>query len=126
MADSNLVQTIKRAALEAIRASQPCDYYVGMVACVNPLEIKITKSMTISEEFLVLTRNVTDYKTKVTMEAKEVYHTVHTEPSVTWIDKQEVIIHNALKQGEKVLLARKGGGQEYVVIDRVVADDSEQ
>lgn len=126
MTDSSIVQAIKRAAIEAVRASRPCDYYVGTVVGVNPLEIKISQSMAISEDFLILTRNVTDYKVKVTMEAKDVYHTAHTDPSVTWIDKQEITIHNALKQGEKVLMLRKSGGQEYAVIDRMVADDSEE
>ena len=126
MGDSNIIQSIKRAALEAVKASRPCDYYIGTVVGVNPLEIKISQSMVISEEFLVLARSVTDYRAEVTMEAKEVYHTAHTEPSVTWIDKQEITIHNALKQGEKVLLLRKSGGQEYAVMDRMVADDSKE
>lgn len=126
MADSNINQTIKRAALEAVKASRPCDYYVGTVVGTKPLEIKISQSMTISGEFLVLTRNVTDYRAEITMVAKEVYHEAHTEPSATWIDKQEVTIHNALKKGEKVLLLRKSGGQEYAVVDRVVADDPEE
>lgn len=126
MADSNIIQIVKRAALEAVRASRPSDYCIGTVVGVNPLEIKISQNMVIGEEFLKLTRDVTDYKMEVTMNAKKVYHTTHIEPFVTWIDKQEITIHNSLKLGEKVLLIRKSGGQEYLVANRVAADVSEE
>ena len=34
--------------------------------------------------------------------------------------KKTMTLHNALKKGEKVALLRTQGGQQYVVIDRVV------
>lgn len=34
-------------------------------------------------------------------------------------DKKKIIIHNALKKGEKVLMIKAYGGQQYVVIDRL-------
>ena len=37
------------------------------------------------------------------------------------IEKKEITIHNALQEGEQVLMMRKAGGQEYVVIDRMVS-----
>ena len=97
MGDSNIIQSIKRAALEAVKASRPCDYYIGTVVGVNPLEIKISQSMVISEEFLVIARSVTDYRADVTMEAKEVYHTAHTEQTVTSDDYTDIYIHQELK-----------------------------
>lgn len=33
----------------------------------------------------------------------------------------QIVTEDSLKQGEKVLMFRKAGGQEYVVIDRVVS-----
>ena len=88
MGNSNLVQLVKRIAIEAVNASKPCDYIIGTVTKENPLEIKISQSITIDEDFLCLIQS---------------------------------IIENPLKQGEKVLMFRKAGGQEYVVIDRVVS-----
>lgn len=120
MANSNIVQLIKRIALDAVEMSKPCDYRIGTVTGVEPLKIKVSQNIELEEEFLHLSRNVTDFKTKITMEEQEVYHTAHTVPSLTWIDKQEVTVHNALKKGEKVLMLRKAGGQEFFVIDRVV------
>lgn len=119
--DSNLVQLVKRIALEAVQAHKPCDYRIGTVTSVSPLKIKVSQTLELDEDFLHLARNVTDFKTKITMNAQEVYHTTHTNPSTTWIDEQEITVHNALKKGEKVLMIRKDGGQDYIVIDRVVS-----
>lgn len=121
MASSNLVQLIKRIALEAVEAEKPCDYRIGTVTSVSPLKIKVSQTLELEEDFLHLARNVTDFKTKISMNAQSVYHTTHTYPSTTWIDEQEITVHNALKKGEKVLMIRKAGGQEYIVIDRVVS-----
>lgn len=122
MANSNLVQLIQQIAVNAIKAGKPCDYIVGTVVSKKPLKIKVSQALTLEEEFLHLSRNVTDFKTKFTLDKISIYHTVHTDPPTdTWADEQEVTIHNALKVGEKVLLIRKSGGQDYIVIDRVVS-----
>ena len=34
--------------------------------------------------------------------------------------KREMVIYNALKKGEEVMLIQKQGGQQYIVLDRVV------
>ena len=121
MSDSNIIQLIKRAAVEAVEAAKPCDYRIGTVISASPLKIKVSQTLELEEDFLDLSRNVTDFKTKITMDAQEVYHTEHIYPSTTWIDAQEITVHNALKKGDKVLMLRKAGGQKYAVIDRVVS-----
>ena len=101
MANSNLVQLIKQIALEAVEAAKPSDYRIGTVTSINPLKIKVSQSIELEEDFLHLTRNVTDFQ-------------------ITY-NEQKITVHNALKKGEKVLMLRKAGGQEYTVIDRVVS-----
>lgn len=121
MGDSSLIQLIKRAAVEAVEADKPCDYRIGTVISASPLKIKVSQTLEIEENFLDLSRNVTDFKIKISMNAQNVYHTTHSNPSTTWIDEQEITVHNALKKGDKVLMLRKAGGQKYAVIDRVVS-----
>lgn len=104
MADSNLVQLIKRIAVEAVLASKPCDYTIGTVTSASPLKIKVSQTLELEEDFLHLARSVTDYETEITSN--------HTH--------KKIVIHSALKKGEKVLMIRKAGGQDYIVIDRVV------
>ncbi len=88
MANSNLVQLIKRIAVEAIEAAKPCDYRVGIVSNATPLVIKVSSSITIDEDFLVLTQTASQIQ---------------------------------LEKGDKVFILRKSGGNEYIVIDKVVS-----
>ena len=108
VANSSIVQLIKQMAVEAVKASRPCDYIVGNVIGTEPLKIKVSNALVIEDDFLIKTRNVTDYVQEVGEgEAKK-----------------NVKIYNSLKVGESGLMFRKAGGQEYIVVDRMVADDT--
>ena len=65
VANSSIVQLIKQMAVEAVKASRPCDYIVGNVIGTDPLKIKVSNSLVIEDDFLVKTRNVTDYVQEV-------------------------------------------------------------
>ena len=53
--NTNLVQLIKRAAIEAVEASKPCIIKLGRVKSVNPLKISIGQKITLDEDFLYVT-----------------------------------------------------------------------
>lgn len=61
-----MLQLIKQAAQEANEASDPCKLCYGEVTATSPLSILVNASFTITEDFIILTRNVTDYKTTIT------------------------------------------------------------
>ena len=65
---TDFLNSIKKAAQEAIEASQPSDFCYGKVTSAKPLKILVEQKMTLGAAQLVLTRNVTDFKTKVTVE----------------------------------------------------------
>ncbi len=102
MPKAHWLDYVKQAAIEAVRSQKPCDYLTGTVIKEKPLTVRISDSdgLEIEEAFLDLTRNVTDFKVK--------------------IDGQEMTVHNALKKGDKVLMIRRSGGQEFMIMDRVV------
>ncbi len=104
MPDMGWVQLIKRAAMEAVNASKPCSYCTGIVTAENPLEIKISQSVTIDADFIDIPERMTDYNTRI-----EIDGITH-----------ECVVKNSLKTGDRVLLLRKAGGQRFAVIDRVV------
>ncbi len=100
---------VKRAALEAVRASKPFAMTYGTVTSVSPLEIAVDQKLTLRAEQLVLTYAVRDFTVEITVEsAADTY-------------RQTVTVHSALKNGERVLLFRADGGQKYVVLDRAEA-----
>lgn len=123
---TDLLNIVKKAALEAVNASQPSDFCFGKVIGTKPLKISVEQKMTLGAAQLVLTRNVTDFKTKVTVDwttgtksggSGESSFASHTH-SVS--GKKEITIHNALQIGDEVILLKKKGGQKYLVLDRVV------
>ena len=127
MLDANdLLNIVKKAALEAVNASQPSDFCFGKVTSAKPLKISVEQKMTLGAAQLILTRNVTDFKTKVTVDwltetkgggSGESSFASHTH---ALSGKKEITIHNALQVGDEVILLKKKGGQKYLVLDRVV------
>ena len=58
--NSNLVQLMKRAAIEAGDASKPCIIKLGRVKNVSPLKISLGQKITVDESFLYVTKTARD------------------------------------------------------------------
>lgn len=111
-------------AMDAVAAGKPCDIVTGVVTSVSPLKIKIAQKKILTKDFLILTSNVTDYETAVTITSgfSPGGHSQYTgsgEHSHT-VTKGKAVIHNALKKGDQVVMVRQNGGQRYLVLDKVV------
>lgn len=141
--DANeLVETLKRAAVEAIEAKKPVNVYFGEVVSASPLKINVEQKMILGEKQLILSRNVTDFKTMVTVNwltessLNTHTHTVKgTDDGGDNIDltsgaknlahthkitgKKEITIHNGLAVGDEVILLRQQEGQKFIVWDRI-------
>lgn len=144
MLDANdLLNIVKKAAVEAVEAAQPSDFCFGKVTSAKPLKISVEQKMTLGAAQLVLTRNVTDFTTEVTVDWKTEKSLTDHSHSVSGTDsggysfstttgktnlthlhdivgRKKIIIHNALQVGDEVILLKQKGGQKYLVIDRVV------
>lgn len=123
--EEEFLKLIKQAALEVVANSKPCDVMIGIVAGESPLSIQLDQKITLTEEFLFLTRNVTDYSVIM-----EVDHTTEAEMGGScsdhckehthdYVGEKEFFVKNHLQEGEKVLLLRVAGGQKFVVWDRL-------
>ena len=130
MADANeLVETLKRAAVEAIEAKKPVNVYFGEVVSVAPLKINVEQKMVLGEKQLILSRNVTNFKTSITGgNIKNYYYTGSTTDSGTApvspshvhaVGKIEITVHNGLVVGDEVILIRQQEGQKFIVLDRI-------
>lgn len=135
---SELLQTIKQAAKEAVDADNPCGVLFGTVTSNNPLQINIEQKMTLSKEFLILTKNVVDYNVDVSInwttneKSLNANHNHSASDGVSVEQKnidlthshvingrKQLTIHNSLKNGDKVILIQVQGGQKYVVLDKI-------
>jgi hypothetical protein len=127
--DANeLVDTLKRAAVEAVKAGKPVNVYFGEVVSASPLKINVEQKMILGEKQLVLSRNVTDFKTKITAgNIKNYYYTgdvnsgtAPVSPShVHAVGTIEITVHNGLAVGDGVILIRQQEGQRFIVVDRI-------
>lgn len=95
-----LVNLIKQASMGAFESSKPVAVMFGTVNKANPLEVNVEQRFTLTRDFLVLTERLTEYKTTIA--------------------GQEIVIRKGLQAGDKVILLRVQGGQQYIVWDRVV------
>lgn len=58
MSNTNLVQLVKKCAMDAFKASKPCDFITGVVASKKPLKVKLSQNTIIPEEFLIYTKTI--------------------------------------------------------------------
>lgn len=112
MSDSDLLYAIKKISDDVNKASKPVEIASGQVASINPLSVKADQKLTIPEKALVLTDAVRDHEVEITISGL-------TDSDGDNVSGTSVItIHNALKVGESVLMIRKQGGQQYLIIGR--------
>lgn len=132
---SKLHDSIKTIALNALEASKPSGIFFGTVTSVSPLKIQVEQKMTLGIEFLVLSSLVQDFTVSMTVDHQteaetEHTHAVHdtysgggssdpTDHLHEYKGTKSFRVHLGLKAGEKVILLRVQGGQQFIVLDRV-------
>ncbi len=128
MADANaLVEAMKRAAKDEREASKPVNVCFGEVVSKSPLKINVEQKMILNESQLILSQNVTDYMTTVTVRWDTKTGVLSSDEVTTAqpphfhniIGQKNFLIHNALEIGDQVILIRQQEGQRFVVIDRI-------
>lgn len=144
-----LVRTIKQAAVEAVEAKKPMAMCLGEVVSVSPLKITVDQKMTLTTAQLMLTNAVRDYTVYMTVDhttgsalgSIDLAHQhaysgatsgddtfsgntesaggVSLSHTRSYAGKKKYTVHLGLKKGEKVILLRCDGGQQFIVLDRV-------
>ena len=129
--DANgIVKKVHQAAIDAMESTKPVNVYFGKVVSASPLKINVEQKMILGEKQLILSRNVTDFKTKITAGNIKNYYYYYTgdvnsgtapvSPShVHAVGTIEVTVHNGLAVGDGVILIRQQEGQRFIVVDRI-------
>ncbi len=125
----DLLKIIKKAAVEAVEASNPTAILFGKVIKTSPLNIMVEQKMTLTQEFLVLTKNVSDYTVEMEVNANtdntdlDVViegQTVSLKHKHKLPSSMPVTIKSGLKVNDNVILMRIQGGQKYLVLDKII------
>ncbi|CAH1202990.1 hypothetical protein PAECIP111891_02191 [Paenibacillus allorhizoplanae] len=95
-----LVELMKQAGSGATEASKPVNILFGEVTNINPLEVTVDQRFALDEDFLVIPEQLTPYSVE--------------------ISSQTIVIRRGLDVGESLILLRIQGGQQYIILDRVV------
>ena len=126
-APEKLLNAIMNAAKKEQGNCVFSDIGFGNVVGINPLEIQLEQKLKITEKFICVAQHLTDYEIECEITTDEIdgfftddvhegQHQVQVRPGT---QKGKIMLLNALKIGNKVLVARFSGGQLYAVIDRV-------
>lgn len=106
-----MLEAIKLAALDAVDKENLADICCGVVTGEMPLKIAVEQKMELTERFFILTRAVTDYQTRLRL------HRPGSEDT-----EYRATIYNGLKVGDRVVLMKAAGGQQYVVLERIAGE----
>lgn len=128
-ATPSLHDLIAKIAIMAVKAGQPSELYTGTVHTTNPLSILVEDKFLLPYKLLTLTNAVSDHEVDITvsMTTENNTHKHETDGDPTHDHthnhqikgRKKIIIHNGLKEGEKVVLVREQGGQNFIVLDRL-------
>lgn len=122
-----LLSVMKRSAMDAMNESNPCDILFGTVLTTAPLLIQVDgeQKMKLEEDFLILTRSVRDYNVEMTVEHETEEtgggsgYAAFAGHKHEYKGRKTYHVHNALQEGEKVILLQAQHGNAYVVWDRL-------
>lgn len=130
----DMVQLVKKAAVEAVEAAKPVQFLFGQVISASPLKIQVDQKSIYTEKMLVLTRSVTDFEIDISISAQSVVishghpitdtytgggtaHEINHNHPVK--GRKKIKVHNALAVDDWVVMARIQKGKKYVVWDRI-------
>lgn len=145
---NDLVMNIKGAALRAVDNSKPADFLTGVVVSADPPSVRISDEVTLTSEQLVLTPAVKDHETEISLslftEPCKETHSHWTQDyfgdggfawRISGVTEQEhehmilgktaAIIGNGMRAGDEVLLMRKPGGNEFIVLTKLLPSTDE-
>lgn len=125
----NLLNTIKNINKDMQASAQGMSIVFGQVISANPLQIKVGEKLVLDEDFLTLSYAVREKKINIqhthtytdsTRSSTSTKTTSNTSSVLPNTNFSEYILIPALKTGEEVILIRMEGGQQFIVLDRVV------
>jgi hypothetical protein len=122
MSVERLLGVMKQAGVGAVEAGNPVAVLFGEVESSKPLAVRVDQRFTLPAAFLIVPESLFPYELELQHEHGYVDST-GTGTANRKTDRalsEPTVIRRGLEEGDKVLLLRIQGGQQYVVLDRVV------
>ncbi|MDO4754445.1 MAG: DUF2577 domain-containing protein [Bacillota bacterium] len=120
MLDSkDLLNIIKKVSSDAEEANKPCTFLFGEVTSVSPIRISVDQKLHLGKKQLVIPEHLTDHTVAVTLNWKTEEEQDHSHRITS---PKSLTVMGGLKVGERVILIRQRGGQQYLVVGRTVEE----
>lgn len=114
-----MLDIIKQAAKEAVEAGSPVNILYGEITANDPLEVNVDQRFTIDADFLIVPESLTRYE--VDLKHSHTYTDDGASGTTAEGLLEKVVIRPGLQAGDKVVLVRIQGGQQYLILDKVVS-----
>jgi hypothetical protein len=122
MTMEKLLNSIKQAGAGAVQAGNPVNVMFGEVVTEDPLKVRVDQRFVLTSEFLLVPESLQHFELE--LQHTHAYTDASgngtanktTEPAL----EDPVVIRRGLEAGDKLLLLRMQGGQQYVILDRLV------
>ncbi|MDF2934969.1 MAG: hypothetical protein K0Q90_342 [Paenibacillaceae bacterium] len=103
------MNAIRQAALTGMEAGKPAAVMFGEVVSGNPLQVNVDQRFTLDADFLILPESLARLELDLS----------HTHGSSGAALTDPVVIRPGLQAGDKVILLRVQGGQQFLILDKV-------
>ncbi|RAU98117.1 hypothetical protein DQG13_17645 [Paenibacillus sp. YN15] len=104
-----MLNAIRQAALTGMEAGKPAAVMFGEVVSGNPLQVNVDQRFTLDADFLILPESLIRLELDLS----------HTHGSTGSGLNDPVVIRPGLQAGDKVILLRVQGGQQFLILDKV-------
>ena len=101
--DNGWIENMRQISMQAVEAGKHCDVILGTIASVSPMRVQIDQKTSLTGAQLIVPQYLTDHTEKM---------------SIPGLGSVSVLIENALKTGDQVILLQKRGAQQYLIVDR--------
>lgn len=118
---ADLANTLKKAAMAAYGASNPAAVMFGEVTNTDPLEVNVDQRFTLPADFLIIPESLTHFEINLHHYHEYTDDSGGSEQTKPALPEEPIVIRRGLEKGDKLLLLRVQGGQQYVILDRVVS-----
>lgn len=135
---NELANILKQSAFNVFQNSSPSDFFYGVVVSKSPLKIEIEdKKIILESNQILLTPQVMNYELPISIiaftepckEEHQHFYLYEGGIGVTYPILQEhqhllmgkfaTIVHFGLEVNDSVLLLRKQGGQQFIVLTKI-------
>lgn len=121
---SEIVQLVKKIAIDAISSNKPVEFTIGVVESVEPIKIRVNQFLVLENDALIIPHYMlpdNKYFFNVN-EQKIILEDVETEEKKEYkmtVENQELTLDFNINENDKILMLGLQGGQKFFLLCKI-------